>query len=448
MMARPWLIAAMVGVALFSAGTAHAVEVFMYRPPNNNWSYQAAMPAGELGLVHMTIALAKHEVNGEGSVHLGTQEASPNPDTWHMNYVTEEGNGIPDAWELGVFEYAYLNPSAPGHALAKAAFDFNMASLYGWTSNGDPCSGAEMTMFVDFLYRDEYSNHADNPPDILFPTCTTSAAQLLFFAAHASVSEHAVGPHGYVSGYWVMFNRVRQNPIDFNTDPRFDRSAVALFGENGDLNGDGITNKEKHASFRRAWDAGWRPDGLEAALAAIPDSDPIVNTKRNRTEQDYELGAYIDLVMFTDGYHPADPNAPPPPPPPPPTNFRVASQSQSQWFLATPGTPLELFVTVASAEGAVTYQWYKDGAALSASDPHYSGVQTANLTVNPPLIQAADGGNYWCVMTDESAGKATISSAPIEITIFAEGELPAAGAIGLALLGSALALAALRRARR
>ncbi len=440
--------AVVLAALLLSAGAAYSVEVIMYRPPNDDWSWDGPMPEGQLGLVHCLIARLGGDRNGPDAIHTGIRDnyvpGEPFP-SWAINMVQEDGNGISDNWEFGVLEYAYLNPDAPGHAIAKQAFDHNLDTLYFWTGPEGPCAGTDVMFYADFTYRDEFGNTATVDPDVVFPPCTPSTQWILWQAAHVTVSDYGLGIDGYATGWWVWANNFRDYPMDFTTDPRFDRSAVALFGGNGDLNGDGITNLAKYQSFARAWEAGWRPAGYDAALAAIPDSDPMAGTKRGRLGSDLQLGAYIDLVMFTEGYHPADPDAPPLPCC---TNFRVASQSQSQWFLATPGTPLELFVTVASAEGTVTYQWYKDGVALSASDPHYAGVQTGNLTVNPPLSQAVDGGNYWCVMTDESEGKATISSAPIEITIFAEGELPAAGAFGLGVLGSLLALAALRRFRR
>lgn len=304
----------------------------------------------------------------------------------------------------------------------------------------DPPWWSDRTWFTDVAYGDLFGSSGFNP-NVFGGTCNNDKYDhfgLRVFAGHATISDDGVGPYSYITGMWSYFNQMRENPIDFNNDPRIDRSVVQYFGANGNANGDALTNRQKYESYRRAWEAGWRPQGYDT-----PEGNN--EGQRDRTRADIQMGAYINFVLFYNGCHPFDPECQGPPPP---TNFRVVAQTQSQWFEALPDKPLELSVTVANAEGEVTYQWYKDGVALSDSDPHYSGVQTANLTVHPPLSKAVDAGNYWCVMSDESEGKATISSAPIEITIFAEGELPAAGAFGLGVLGSVLALAALRRFRR
>ncbi len=77
---------------------------------------------------------------------------------------------------------------------------------------------------------------------------------------------------------------------------------------------------------------------------------------------------------------------------------------------ATVGGEVTLAVT-ASGEGAITYQWRKDGAPLadgaSGSGSAYAGVNTASLTISG--VSALDDGNYDVLVSN--VGGATPSSA-------------------------------------
>jgi hypothetical protein len=425
-----------------------------------------------------------------------------------MNLTAPTGNDIPDEWEFAVMEYVYTHPEHPLNAQTVAAWDFNLNSIANWTENDDPCSdntrptdwptvegysswpidlqpwpgydfdlerpadfpehlwnpsdgyngtnpdqsawphiwdplansgfGAwvpnpgwwyDRTWFSDVPYADLFGNEL--PPNVFGGTCDNDKYDhfgLRGYAGHATVSDEGVGPYSHITGMWSYFNQMRENPIDFNTDPRFNRSVVQYFGGNGDANGDGLTNRQKYDSFDRAWTAGWRPPGY-TTLVAPPEF-------LSRAQQDAAVGAYINFVLYYTGFHPFDPTPPP---------LTIASQSQGGWIQIGPTEDAQLSVDMDFAVNPVTYQWYKDGDALLTGDPHYVGVQSSTLTIKAPVTSQNDSGTYWCVITDGRPAKATVVSAPMDILFFAPGELPVAGALGLGLLGSALALVAARR---
>jgi hypothetical protein len=67
---------------------------------------------------------------------------------------------------------------------------------------------------------------------------------------------------------------------------------------------------------------------------------------------------------------------------------------------------------------ANTFQWYKTGTpdiALSNSDPKYSGVNTAALTVKN--AQLTDEGNYYCIGTETATGLTATSLASGQLVI-------------------------------
>ena len=69
------------------------------------------------------------------------------------------------------------------------------------------------------------------------------------------------------------------------------------------------------------------------------------------------------------------------------------------------------FTVSASGEGALAYQWQKDGADLSDAG-HYTGATAATLTVSD--VDANDTGDYRCLVT---AGCGTALSVPASLTL-------------------------------
>lgn len=63
-----------------------------------------------------------------------------------------------------------------------------------------------------------------------------------------------------------------------------------------------------------------------------------------------------------------------------------------------------------SAINADTYQWYKDGAPLAPNPTHYTGQDTATLTLFD--VQIADEGVYHCVLSNQ-AGSVASKKAPL-----------------------------------
>jgi N-acetylneuraminic acid mutarotase len=96
------------------------------------------------------------------------------------------------------------------------------------------------------------------------------------------------------------------------------------------------------------------------------------------------------------------------------------------------GGSLTLDVAVQGAAGDVTYQWVKDGEALE-------GETSSVLTV--PSLQLTDEGYYWCVVTDESEGKAVHESPHAYVQVFPAGSLPVTRTL-LTIAVAAMAVAA------
>lgn len=98
----------------------------------------------------------------------------------------------------------------------------------------------------------------------------------------------------------------------------------------------------------------------------------------------------------------------------PPGDQTVCSGSPAQFTVAATGTTL-------------TYQWRRDGTNLSNAG-HYSGVDTATLTINPAdaTDAALAAAGYDCVVTENQNGPCTTTTSPlVALTI---NDLPAISA--------------------
>ncbi|MBI1318787.1 MAG: hypothetical protein GC168_07535 [Candidatus Hydrogenedens sp.] len=97
----------------------------------------------------------------------------------------------------------------------------------------------------------------------------------------------------------------------------------------------------------------------------------------------------------------------------------------------------DLVLSLNGADGAVGYQWRKNGADLSG--------ETGATLVRAPVLEA-DEGNYRCAV--DFGAKQVVLSNIVTVTVFGPNELPAMGGSGLVLLGAALAGAMLARSRK
>ncbi len=107
------------------------------------------------------------------------------------------------------------------------------------------------------------------------------------------------------------------------------------------------------------------------------------------------------------------------------------------------GDAIELTAAFDNAPLDAEYQWMRNGNAVS-NGGRISGATTTTLTISP--ADESDDGNYRLRLDDDA--KAFFFSDPIYIQVAAEGGLPAAGGLGLGLLGGALAAAAAMRIHR
>lgn len=79
-------------------------------------------------------------------------------------------------------------------------------------------------------------------------------------------------------------------------------------------------------------------------------------------------------------------------------NVSVPLNAVQEW--PTNGSTTTIVVTASGGVPAYSYQWYKNGVALSNAG-HYSGVTTATLTITG--YTSADDANYTVVVTDTTA---------------------------------------------
>jgi len=100
------------------------------------------------------------------------------------------------------------------------------------------------------------------------------------------------------------------------------------------------------------------------------------------------------------------------------------------------GGTIDLKVVVKDPVPPVTYQWTKNGEDL--------GVDSPNLIIRN--VTTADAGNYQCVVTDGSKGM--YASDVVIVEIVAEGTIPVATGIGLAVITAICSLGGVMALRR
>ena len=130
--------------------------------------------------------------------------------------------------------------------------------------------------------------------------------------------------------------------------------------------------------------------GPEAPAIAMKDSGEFVVTWS--AGNDYYGSRYVMAQRF----------APPP--------FRLVSPAG---LTAREGDAVTLSVD-ATGGGPFSYQWRKDGAALSDGGP-VSGATTADLSIHP--VSLSDAGDYDCLVTDASMPPRSLASDPATLTV-------------------------------
>ncbi len=346
------------------------------------------------------------------------------------------GDGIPDGVQMSVLEHLYATPSAPYHGLAVDAFAQNRQGLVAWNNGvcsypaGDgPGSTLEnpvygpLFAYADFPYCDLFGGGINVP--VCFPRCSPDSALILELAAYITVSEYIL----HANSKWHLLNYGTPTEaliVDFDSDPSFNREAASVLGIHGDLDGDGLSNLAEYLSVARAVIA--ETPGLAGATPAT------LWGLLTRTGKDTFIGRYIDVAVYVAGPDPGDPTPP---------AFGIDRQSSSRWLEAGPERSTTLEVTTIHGVPPVAFQWHKDGAPLS-DGAGVTGATASHLHLGPP-IDAGTAGVYRCVATDAIGHSA--SSQPIELAVFEAGSLPGLSGVGLALLGAALTIAAVRRRR-
>ena len=348
------------------------------------------------------------------------------------------GDGVPDGVQVGLLEYIYATPGAPYRQLARDAFDQNLQALVDWNGgvclypDGDgPGSTFENPLygplfaFADFEFCDLFGEGINFP--VCFTKCTASHAMLLGLAAHITVSEYVA----HANSKWHVLNYGQPGSggylVDFDADPAFNRAAAQVFGINGDINGDGLTNRDVYLSVARAV--------IEEYPALANATPSTLWSSLSRSGKDQFLGRYIQAAVYDSGPDPGDPEPP---------VFGIFAQSANTWAEAGPNNKLSLFVTTRYGLEPVAYQWHRNGVPLS-DGPGVSGAQSAQLQIGPPL-ETVTSDFYFC--TVEDALGQTAASRQIEVSVFETGALPLTGAALLGLLTAALAVVVLRQAKR
>jgi len=109
------------------------------------------------------------------------------------------------------------------------------------------------------------------------------------------------------------------------------------------------------------------------------------------------------------------------------------------------GSSHDMTIVVDGGLGTLTYEWYKDDGLkvmqLLLNGGNISGADTATLTIDP--FNAGDAGDYQVVVSDN------YESLPSNVaTLTASAGVPAAGALGLAVLSALSALGGAMALRR
>ena len=400
---------------LLAVTMAAAVSVTAFGVTVDYYTSRTLAP-GQLGLCHVLVTHGDGDWNGPGNSmernQIGVDDQG-NP-TYNVGASVRTPNGIPDGAEFGVLEYIYATPGTPHRDALIAAFEHNRNALFYWTGNG-PCEDPR-TLFVDGMYCDDFGGVL---PRLCFPGCSLNNALILRKAAHATVSRN-MGPGAYFSRRWEWFNGFRDLDVSFD-DPRFDRSMLDIFAEDGDINGDGYTNLEIFQSVMRALNMSY--DETE------PWRWPLINgSTPSRAQKDMIVGRYIQYAVLTPGLDHDDPLRPPDP--------VISRQSGGRWIEAAPDKDLTLFIEVKHVPEPITYLWRKNGVPLEDGG-RVSGSASADLRIAAPL-ESGDSGTYVCVATYDDTKKAQLQSAPIHILVVPEGSLPVrAGGILAVLLAAA-----------
>jgi len=169
------------------------------------------------------------------------------------------------------------------------------------------------------------------------------------------------------------------------------------------------------------WAAGevatWEIEAAGSVLTLRKNGTQILQATNSGLSQPGSLRFQIRNVALDQMEAEYDAGAPPPPPPPPPA---PTITTQPQALTVTAPAPAT-FTVAATGEGPLSYQWRRDGVAIS-------GATAASYTLSPTST-ADSGAQFSCAVTN--AGGTTVSSAAA-LTVN-----PAAGSVVFALATAA-----------
>lgn len=177
---------------------------------------------------------------------------------------------------------------------------------------------------------------------------------------------------------------------DLKDNPNYYEKIPEFLSKNGDADGDGYSNFAEYEAFKDAKGPG------DAFIAAV--LNPSIK-------------------------------------PTPPVSEKVKIYPSGTIKVEEGGT-IDLKVVVKDLTPPISYQWTHNGDDL--------GVNTANLVIRN--VTTADAGNYQCIVTD--ASKAIYASEIVVVQVLAEGTIPVATGIGLAIITGVCTLGGVMALRR
>lgn len=127
----------------------------------------------------------------------------------------------------------------------------------------------------------------------------------------------------------------------------------------------------------------------------------------------------VAIVFTACGGGDSTPSATPDPPPSGPTSTAPAITTQPSDVAATVGGTAS-FTVVASGSTPLTYQWQKNGTAISGA---------TSATYTTPALQLTDDGSMFTVVVTNSAGSVTSNSAKLTVSAVSSSPPPGADVV-------------------
>jgi hypothetical protein len=358
------------------------------------------------------------------------------------NLTTRVGNGLRDGIEFSLFEYVYANDfaSLPGgalktrlqdlHAQAVAKFDANVAALVDIIDDQAP-NIDDGLICGHGRWGTDGGTMADSgvSPSFQFPDCAsnTSNGFMLEIMVNVTLDEYLDYPSAW---FGLVLNWNPTTPYNFAADPNFDNSLSAVFGPDGDIDNDGITNLEEINAVN---------NDILTAFGSDYDAG-------SREQRDLAHGWYVDQAILNQSYVPSmgagEGEG----------GGEGVGEGEGEGVVEGEGEGAEIlyivsnpapgfieedgYLTLTAPLGSgLSYEWYFNHSSTPMSDTHrITGTNSRVLRFAPVLKE--DEGPYTCVY-DAGTAKALVETPPFELTVLDAGSLPIAGMAGLCLLAVA-----------